>query len=153
MTDEPDDFTIPYMLLADAAEAIGGKLYALGAGWDATFVPNLPGPPIKPFALALGITVPYSHTNRKFSLTIELVDADGTQVSNTVQIGLESGRPPGLTPGTPQNMPLAFTMAPVFPAAGRYTVFARIDGDVKNHVSFDVRPIHPPFPIPTPPAP
>ena len=152
MVDEPDNFSIPYMLLADSAEAVGGKLYALGAGWDGLIIPNLPGPPVKPFALALGITVPYSHTNRKFTLTIEIVDADGNRIGDTAQVGLDSGRPPGMPAGTPQNMPMAFTMAPLFPGVGRYTVVARIDGEIKNHIDFAIHPMPQPFPTAMPPT-
>jgi len=152
MTDEPDDFSIPYMFLADSAEALGGKLYVLGGGWDHLLVPALPGLAIKPFALAMGITVPYSHTNRKFSLSIELIDADGNQLGDVLQAGLDSGRPPGLTPGTPQTMAMAITMHPQFPAAARYSIAARIDGVIKNKISFEVRPMQIPFAPPMPPV-
>ncbi len=152
MIDEPDDFDVPYVFLADSAEALGGKLYVLGGGWDRLLIPNLPGPSIKPFALALGVTVPYSHTNRKFVLSIELVDADGNQLGQPLQLGLDSGRPPGLTPGTPQNMPVAIGMNPSFPGPARYSIAARIDGTIKKTVSFEVMPMQVPFVPPAPPA-
>jgi hypothetical protein len=150
MSDEPDDFNVPYMFLADSAEALGGKLYVLGGGWDRLLIPNLPGPSIKPFSLALAVMVPYSHTNRKFTLSIELVDSDGKQLGQALQIGLDSGRPPGLTAGTPQSVPVAITMNPTFPGPSRYSVVARIDGSIKNNVSFEVMPLQVPF---VPPAP
>lgn len=91
--------------------------------------------------------VPYSHTNRKFVLSIELVDADGNQLGlgEALQLGLDSGRPPGLTPGTPQNMPVAIAMNPSFPAPARYSIAVRIDGAIKKSVSFAVMPIQTPF--------
>ncbi|MGZ6692926.1 MAG: DUF6941 family protein [Solirubrobacteraceae bacterium] len=141
MIDEPDDFSIPYMLLADAADAVGGKLYILGGGWDRLMVPNLPARSVKPFAIALGITVPYSHTNRQFVLTIELIDADGAQIGDVLQVGLETGRPPGLRPGGSQNTPLGIGTNPEFPTPGRYSFVARIDGDIKNNVAFEVVPL------------
>lgn len=140
MSGEPD-ISIPYTLLADAADAVGGKLYILGGGWDLLLIPNLPGRAIKPFAVALGITVPYSHTNRKFALTVELVDADGGQIGDLVRVDLEAGRPPGLTPGASQTMPLALAADPEFPKAGRYSFVARIDGEIKNTVSFEIAPL------------
>jgi hypothetical protein len=152
MQDEPDDFSIPYMILADAAEAVGGKLYMLGGGWDRLMIPNLPGPSIKPFALALGITVPYSHTNRKFALTIELIDADGGQVGDVLRVQLETGRPPGLTPGTPQNTPIGIGTNPAFPGPSRYSFVARIDGEIENSVTFEVMPLQVPFMPGTAPA-
>jgi hypothetical protein len=153
MPDEPDDFSIPYMFLADGADAVGGKLYILGGGWDRLMVPELPGRSIKPFAIALGIRVPYSHTNRKFVLTIELVDADGAQVGDPLQLGgLEIGRPPGLTPGTAQNTPVGVGTNPEFPGPGRYSFVARIDGDIKNSASFEVMLLQQ-MPFVQPPAP
>ncbi|MHB8660043.1 MAG: DUF6941 family protein [Solirubrobacteraceae bacterium] len=141
MPDEPDDISIPYMFLADGADAVGGKLYVLGGGWDRIMVPNLPGNSIKPFALGLGITVPYTHTNRKFTLTVELIDADGTQIGDVLRADLETGRPPGLTAGTSQNTPLGITANPAFPSAGRFEFVAQIDGQIKNTVSFEVMPL------------
>ena len=105
MPDEPEDISIPYLFLADGAEAVGGKLYVLGGGWDGIMIPNLPAHSIKPFALAIGIKIPYSHTNRKFALTIELIDADGTQIGDVLRVELESGRPPGMTQGSSQSTP------------------------------------------------
>jgi hypothetical protein len=141
MPDEPDDISIPYMLLADGADAVGGKLYMLGGGWDRIMIPNLPSRAIKPFALALGITVPYSHTNRKFALTVELIDTDGAQIGDVLRVDLETGRPPGLTPGASQNTPIGIATNPEFPGPGRFSFVARIDGAIKNSVSFEVLPL------------
>jgi hypothetical protein len=141
MPDEPEDISIPYLFLADGAEAVGGKLYVLGGGWDGIMIPNLPAHSIKPFALAIGIKIPYSHTNRKFALTIELIDADGTQIGDVLRVELESGRPPGMTQGSSQSTPLGIMANPFFPGAGRYTFVAQIDGQIKNSVSFEVRPL------------
>ena len=46
------------MLLADAAEAVGGKLYILGGGWSIT------GPQPTPSAIAIKIDVPWDQTNK-----------------------------------------------------------------------------------------
>lgn len=146
MPDEPDDFTIPYMFLADAAEAVGGKLYVLGGGWDRMMLSQLPGRPVRPFAIATAINVPYSHTNRKYVLTVELVDADGNQLGDPLNAQLETGRPPGIKPGTPQSTVIAVGIHPEFPEAGRYSFVGRIDGDIKNSVGFEiVQMVVPPF--------
>lgn len=142
MVDEPDEIIIPYMLLADSAEAIGGKLYVLGGGWDRIMIPNLPARSPKPFVVALGITVPYTHTNRKFALALELLDADGAQIGEVLHINdLQTGRPVGLTPGTPQTTPLTIMTNPEFPGPGRYSFVAHIDGQIRRTVSFEVLPI------------
>jgi hypothetical protein len=154
MIDEQDDFEVPYLFMADAAEAVGGKLYVLGGGWDRMILPVIPGRAAKPFAVALGIKVPYSHTNRKFELMLELIDSDGNTVGEQAHLGLESGRPPGLKPGTPQSVPIALAWHPEFPAEGRYAIVARIDGAIKNTVSFEIMSMQMPFmpggPLPGP---
>ncbi len=139
MTDDPEDIDIPYMLLADAAESVGGKLYVLGGGWDRMMVPALPGHAAKPFAMGVGITVPYPHTNRKFALSIELIDGDGNQVGEVLSVELEAGRPPGMLAGTSQSIPLAININPEFPEAGPYTFVASIDGDIRKKASFFIQ--------------
>jgi hypothetical protein len=126
------------MILADGAQAVGGKLYMLGGGWTHLFVPQLPGPPLAPFAIALGVTVPYHLTNRKFNFALELSDADGNRVAEVLAAELEQGRPPGLRPGTNQSILLAVNARPEFPAAGRHTFKATIDGQPMRNVSFEV---------------
>lgn len=152
MPDEPDDFTIPYMLLADAAEALGGKLYILGGGWDRLLLAQLPGRSVKPFAVAIGIKVPYSHTNRKFVLSVELVDADGNRIGEPLSAQLETGRPPGLPPGTPQTAVIAIGTNPEFPGPGRFSFVGRVDGQIKNNVAFDIVQFQMPFMPGVPPA-
>ena len=46
------------ILLADAAEAVNGKLYVLGGGWSIT------GPDPSPMALAIKIEVPWDQSNQ-----------------------------------------------------------------------------------------
>src|SRR5660397_182444 len=40
---DPDKITLDYLLVADGAQVVGGKLYLLGGGWDRLTVPQLPG--------------------------------------------------------------------------------------------------------------
>src|SRR5436309_3077996 len=57
------------MLLADAAQAVGGKMYVMGGGWTHVLVPQFPGYAPAPFSVAVGITVPYHLTNRRFAVS------------------------------------------------------------------------------------
>src|SRR5213592_1828364 len=95
------------MLLADAAQAINGKLYILGGGW------SIIGPDPVPSAIAIKIEVPWDEANKRHKLKLELVDADGRPVTVPTPTGekpvqlegdFEVGRPPGLKPGTPLDM-------------------------------------------------
>lgn len=61
MADAPTELSVT-MLLCDAAQAVGGKLFVLGAGWTQILVPDVP----TPMAIALRVLVPWdqSQTNR-----------------------------------------------------------------------------------------
>lgn len=141
MDNEPDHITIEYMILADYAESVGGKLNMIGGGWNITMVPVLPGPAARPFAIVIGLSVPYTHTNRKFNLALELVDADGNALPDaSMTATAEAGRPVGIKPGTPQPMTLALLAQPQFPAPGRYKFVGSVDNVPERHVAFDVVP-------------
>jgi|SRR3990172_5331033 len=135
------------MLLADAAQAIGGKLYILGGGWSIT------GPKPTASAIALKIEVPWDEANRPHALLLELLNADGRPVMvpvppdgepRPVQIRgeVEVGRPPGLTPGTALDAVLAINLgsAPAQPA-GRYVWRLSINGSSHDdwQVAYTVR--------------
>jgi hypothetical protein len=133
------------MMLADAAQAVGGKLYILGGGW------SVAGPGPTPMAIAIKIEVPWDEANRPHALTLALLDEDGRPVSVTTPAGerpvqvdtqFEVGRPPGLRPGTPLDLPLAINVGPLPLAAGRVHVWRlAIDGRSEPawQVSFSTR--------------
>src|SRR4051812_16597967 len=105
------------MLLADAAQAVEGKLYILGGGWSVT------GPEPTPSAVALYLQVPWDETNIRHEFHLDLVDSDGEPVEVETQAGerqpvvisggFEVGRPAGTKPGTPIDMPLAIGISPL----------------------------------------
>lgn len=139
LASEPDVLTIDFMLLADKAEALNGKLYMVGGAWDRIAVPQFPSQPVEPFSVAIGIYVPWNMTNRRFKFGLELTDADGEAVGDALQTELEAGRPPGLRQGTPQRVVLTVGAAPEFPHEGRYAWYASIDGERLGHVAFEVQ--------------
>jgi Family of unknown function (DUF6941) len=121
------------MMLADAAQEVGGKLYILGGGWSVT------GPGPAPMAIALKIEVPWDRTNERHDLLLELIDEDGAPVRVSSAEGenvplqvtgaLEVGRPPGIKPGTPIDSTLAISFGPLPLEPGRrYQWRLSIDG-------------------------
>jgi hypothetical protein len=109
------------MMLADAAQAVAGKLYILGGGWSVT------GPSPQPTAIALYIKVPWDLTNTPHKLLLELVDLDGEPVIVDTPMGhqalrvesdFEVGRPAGIKPGTPLDVALALNFGPIPLAPG-----------------------------------
>ncbi len=107
------------LFLADAAQVSpDGKLHALGIGWQ--FV----GAPTSPSAVVFLLHVPWDETNRKIKWELDLLDADGrpvllpSAVPNQFQRihmeqSIEVGRPAGIKPGTPINVPAAITVGPL----------------------------------------
>jgi hypothetical protein len=82
---------------------------------------------------------------------MELLDADGRPVllpgpegeKPVVMAGqFEVGRPPGVSPGTPLDMPLALTMAPLPLLPGRYVWKLSINNATRDEweAAFTVRP-------------
>ncbi|MGI9020093.1 MAG: DUF6941 family protein [Solirubrobacterales bacterium] len=146
--EDPNELQIDFMFLADKAEALNGKLYVMGGGWDRIFMPQLPGPLPIPISVAISILVPWNLTNRRFKFVLELTDADGNRVALTPEqdvftVDFEVGRPPGLTPGTPQRTVLTLTLNPglQFEKEGRYSFHGTIDGAELKRVNFDLMPI------------
>ena len=102
-------------MLADSAQAVGGKLYILGGGW------SIRKPEPVPVAVALKIEVPWDQANIKHTFRLILLDADGGKVKISTEKGekdieikgeFETGRPPRVIPGTPLDVTLAITFSP-----------------------------------------
>ena len=135
------------MMLADAAQAVDGKLYILGGGWSIT------GPGPSPFAIAVKVEVPWDRAAAPHTLRLELLDADGEPVEVETVEGeskplaikqtFETGIPPGLNPGTPLDFALAINFGPLpLPPGGRYEWRMTIDGiqDDDWRLAFGTRP-------------
>lgn len=136
------------ILLADAAQAIGGKLYILGGGW------SLIGPDPTPSAVAVKLEVPWDRANHRYQLMLQLVDADGQAVVVPSPEGgesqpleftaeFEAGRPPGLRAGTPLDGAFAINLGPLpLEPGNRYAWRLMIDGETEPEwqIGFSVRP-------------
>ena len=143
------------MLLADFAQVADGKLTVVGGGWSLT------GPEPTPFGIAILVHVPWDQANRRHTLRLELVDADGQAVTMPVpgsedegdgdadpivflnDIEFEVGRPAGIKPGTPLELPLAVNSGPLpLDPGSRYEWRLSIngEGDEDWRLAFSVRP-------------
>ena len=136
------------MLLADSAQAVGGKLYILGAGW------SLIGPAPSPFAIAIKFDVPWDAANTRHQIRLELLSSDGQPVQVPGPVGpqplvvttaIEVGRPPGLARGTPLEVPFAINFGPIPLQAGRYEWRCTVEGaNISESCAFTVREAPPP---------
>jgi hypothetical protein len=121
------------MLLADYAQVADGKLTIVGGGWSVT------GPMPVPFAIALLFEVPWDQANVKHRFRLDLVDADGHVVFAPTDEGeepvviegeFEAGRPPGMKPGTPLDVPIAINLpGPPVEPGGRFEWRLTVNGE------------------------
>ena len=141
------------MLLADYVQVSDGKLIVIGGGWSLT------GPDPTPFGIAILVHVPWDQANRRHTLRLELIDADGRAVTvpgpGAVEdeeegepivflndIEFEVGRPAGIKPGTPLEFPVAVNSGPLpLEPGGRYEWRLSIngEGDEDWRLAFSVR--------------
>lgn len=143
--------SVDVALLADAVQAVRGKLFILGGGWDTLWVQRFPArhPSL---AIGLRLRVPVSWAGDQIRLSVELQDADGRPLLP---------RPLGhdiSLPGTAQHPPNAtdfglirsFTFNNLmFEKEGSYSFVISVDDDPLSRLRFTVRsrPTPPPEPI------
>ena len=127
---------VDFLILADAAEATGGKLYMLGGGWDVLTI-NTGFPAQHPFAIGLGLSVPWNETNQRHNITVEITDEDG-QPAATMTGQLEVGRPAGLPLGYPQRVVIALNGVLVAEKPGNFVIVAKIEGQEAKRVQFRI---------------
>lgn len=140
-----------FLVLTDHSEALNGKLYANGAGWNMLRFPALPQD--YAFGIGLGIDVPWNETNRRHRLELEIVGPDGERLGDLFNAEFESGRPPGAIQGQDQRMVLSLLTRMTFEQAGPHAVIVRINDEEIGRSRFYVAIVPMPvFPGMAPPA-
>jgi hypothetical protein len=132
---------VDFLLLADRAEAINGKLYMLGGAWDRIGVGDF-GQPLG-ISIALGVLVPWTQTNMSHTVALTIRDADGQPLDFRIEASFVTGRPPFLS-GETQRVLLAIPAASVLlPGPGGYVLVAEVDGVESKIVRFSAAPAQP----------
>jgi hypothetical protein len=122
---EIETTSVEWLILADAAQVVGGKLYLLGGGWDMLVVAAGATFPIRQTcALAAALRVPWNETNRPCPVEILVQDEDGAAIVY-LRTEKEVGRPPGLPRGSSQRVQYALGLDLSLPHPGTYVVIAR----------------------------
>jgi len=129
------DMDMAYFLLADAAQVVGGKLYLIGGGWDTIWVNEFPA--AHPFAICVGIRVPWDLTTVLHTMNVVIETADGEKLGE-IQGNFEVGIPAGLAKGSSQLINLAFPSTLQAKAKGRLRIRALIDGQLVDELAFSV---------------
>jgi hypothetical protein len=113
-----------FLLLTDHSEVLGGKVYAMGAGWNMLRFSSLPTE--HTFGIAFGIDVPWDETNQRHELSIEVQDPDGDRLGDEFTLEFETGRPPGAVPGQDQRIALSLASVITFETPGPHAVLLRL---------------------------
>lgn len=129
---------VEWLILADSAQVLGGKLFLLGGGWDVLTV-NSGFPLDQRCAVAAAFRVPWNDTNQRHQIQIEIEDEDGQHKLATVGGEIEVGRPPGTPPGQDQRVQLAADFALRIEKPGTYRIVAKV-GEATEYTTFRVVP-------------
>ena len=113
---------IDYLLVADRAEVVNGKLYLMGGSWDRIQPAQFPHRMM--LGIALGVRIPFAHTDDQHKVAIE-IQHEGKRVVG-FEAKLTTGRPPGMA-GMDMLVPMAFNIPIAIPAEGQVVLRAAVD--------------------------
>ncbi len=133
--------SVEFAFLADAVQVVGGKLFALGGGWDQLLVSQFPTRHSS-MGIGLRVTFPRGWDKSPVAMGVDLQDQDGSSVlgSRMPQRKLPVKSPPGLSPGSVFGYPMAFTFnALPFDSPGDYSFVIYLDGEPVHRLRFTVR--------------
>jgi len=119
-----EDFQLGFIFLADYGEALQGKVYAMGAGWNLLRFPQLPHP--WQFNVSFALDVPWDRTNQRHPLGVHVEDPDGEVLGDPFRIEFEAGRPPGAIQGSDQRLPVALGIQTLFEKSGPHAVVVSV---------------------------
>lgn len=127
---------LAFLILADHSEALNGKLYAMGGGWNTLRFPSLPRE--WAFTVAFAVDVPWDETNRRHRLSLQLEDPDGGLLGDPFAMEFEAGRPPGSIPGQDQRIVLSMGTQNTFAGTGPHAVVVKVNDEEIGRARFQV---------------
>lgn len=133
---EREEITIDFVILADFAQAVQGKLNLIGGGWNLHHAKEYPSNLL--LGLGIGILVPWSETNRQHTLQFEIKKSEGATVmqgKGEYAIGRDVSTPVGME----QRVTLAISAPVQVPEPGTYEVIVSTVGKRKR-VTFEALP-------------
>lgn len=150
--------------LADSADMVQGKIYALGIGWNNVYVAVFPA--VHPrVSVAMTIHVPYTATNQMHSISLHLESADGERLplgetppdqpesapGQLFDLGgqFNVGRPPLLPAGDEQIVALTITINQLrLEKPDMLTWVISIDGTPEKRLPMRVHQLTPAIQVP-----
>ena len=131
-----DQVEIDFLLLADRAEVLNGKLYMMGGAWDRRQVRNIDSP--VSLTIVIGVLVPWNLTNEQHRLAIRIEDEDGLMAPPEAEVTVNVGRPVDATQGQSFRATAVINNRWQLPRYGTYRVAASVAGRDEKRVTFYV---------------
>jgi hypothetical protein len=144
LTDLPE---IDFLILADRAEAINGKLYMMGGAWDRMTIADFNQQ--NPFSIAIGVLVPWLYANESLPLVVSIEHEDGVKIPPELHALVNVGRPPNSVKGQSFRAIIAAQGHWKLPGPGTYIVKASLNAHARKQVQFHVNQLQS-LPIPSP---
>jgi hypothetical protein len=131
--------TVDVALLADAVQAVRGKLFVLGGGWDTLWVRAFPARHPS-MAIGLRLRVPSSWGADMLKLSVELQDADGAPLlsqplSHQVKLPIQA-QPAATDFGVIRSFTFNNLL---FAREGSYSFVISVDDEPVSRLRFTVR--------------
>jgi hypothetical protein len=133
---ESTGMQLGFLLLADRAEALNGKIYSMGAGWNQLRFPELPFQ--WSFSVAVAVDVPWHLTDQVHAMKLHIEGPDGERLGDEFELEFEAGRPPGAVAGQDQRMVLALQTQTTFEVEGPHAVSVSIAGEEVGRSRFSL---------------
>jgi hypothetical protein len=132
--------TVDVALLADAVQAVRGKLFVLGGGWDTLWVRSFPARHPS-MAIGLRLRVPTSWRAEVLDLSVDLQDADGAPLlTKALSHQVKLPPHPEASPATDFGVVRSFTFNNLlFSGEGSYSFVITVDGVPVSRLRFMVR--------------
>lgn len=117
---------VDFLVLADYAEAINGKAYIVGGGWD-RYTVNTAFPARLMAGVAVGFRVAWDETNRAHPFRVIIQNEDTQETVASVDGQFETGRPAGIVAGQDQFVPICVNLPVEVRGPGEFSIRLALD--------------------------
>lgn len=127
---------LEWLILADAAEVIGNKLYLMGGGWDKLAV-HTQFPVAQHLAVAVSIAVEPDELGKTHEFVLDVQSPEGKWLAS-LEADFEVTLPPGSKSQRVQRWQFASSMDLSLDVAGQYAIVVFLNGDEAGRQIFEV---------------
>ena len=130
-----ESISADFLILADAAQVQGEKLFMMGGGWSLVWAKEFPAQ--HQMAVAAGILIPWMETNAKHQFKV-IVRNEAGAIFGEIAGEFEQGRAPGLPAGTTQRVIVAINFTIRIEAVCEAVAELLLDGSLAKTVPFRI---------------